>query len=277
MPPPGPETWRLRSGDVEIAADVAGPPDGAPVLLLHGAGQTRGAWAAALDEGARRGFRMIAADLRGHGESGWSPAGDYGLAQHVSDAATLLKALPRPAFLVGASMGGIISLVHAAQTPDLAGLVIVDTAPSVNMAGAERILAFMQAAPDGFASVEDAADAVAAYRPGSPRPKDTAGLMRNLRLRDGRWHWHWDPRMFQGGPPPRDSEALREAARRLTVPTLLVRGRQSDILSPEGAEDFLRLVPHAEYADIAGAGHMVAGERNDAFNGAVFSFLERHR
>ncbi len=140
-----------------------------------------------------------------------------------------------------------------------------------------RILGFMQSAPDGFASVEEAADAVAAYRPHRPRPKDTAGLRRNLRFREGRYHWHWDPRMFENGPPARDTERLRDAARSLTVPVLLVRGGHSDILSQAGADDFLRLVPHAEFADIAGADHMVAGERNDAFNDAVFSFLERRR
>ena len=63
----------------------------------------------------------------------------------------------------------------------------------------------------------------------------------------------------------------------LKVPTLLVRGRQSDVLTEEGVRDFLQLVPHADYADIAGADHMVSGDRNDAFNDAVFAFLERHR
>jgi non-heme chloroperoxidase len=101
--------------------------------------------------------------------------------------------------------------------------------------------------------------------------------MRNLRLREGRYYWHWDPRMFQQGRRPRDTDGLREAARNLKVPTLLVRGRLSDVLSQEGVDDFLQLVRHAEFADIAGADHMVAGDRNDAFNDAVFAFLERHR
>ncbi len=271
------EVRRFQSGDLEIVADVAGPPDGSPVLLLHGGGQTRGAWARAAAEGARRGFRTICADLRGHGESGWSPASDYSLAAHASDIAAVLGALSKPAFLVGASLGGSAGLSYAGQGGALAGLVLVDTAPVVETAGMMRILGFMQSAPDGFASVEEAADAVAAYRPHRPRPKDTAGLRRNLRFREGRYHWHWDPRMFENGPPARDTERLRDAARSLTVPVLLVRGGHSDILSQAGADDFLRLVPHAEFADIAGADHMVAGERNDAFNDAVFSFLERRR
>jgi pimeloyl-ACP methyl ester carboxylesterase len=274
---PSVQVVQVQSGDVRIAADVAGPADGAPVILLHGGGQTRGAWGGALAEGARRGFRMISADLRGHGESGWSPGADYSMAAHAADILAIARGLGRPPFLVGASLGGMASLSYAALRHPLAGLVMVDIAPTVNTAGTDKILAFMHSAPEGFASVDEAADAVAAYLPHRPRPKDTSGLMRNLRLRDGRYHWHWDPRMFQDGRGPRDTDGLREAARGLTVPTLLVRGRLSDVLSQEGVDDFLGLAPHAEYADIAGADHMVAGDRNDAFNDAVFAFLERHR
>ena len=271
------EVARFQSGDVEITADVAGPEDGAPVILLHGGGQTRGAWGGALAEGARRGFRMISADLRGHGESNWSPGADYSMQAHASDIAAIAAALDAAPFLVGASLGGMASLSYAALGHPLAGLVMVDIAPTVNTAGTDKILAFMHSAPEGFASVDEAADAVAAYLPHRPRPKDVSGLMKNLRLRDGRYYWHWDPRMFREGGPRRDHGDLREAARNLEVPTMLVRGRLSDVLSQEGVDDFLKLVPHAEYADIAGADHMVAGDRNDAFNEAVFAFLERRR
>ncbi|HWF00683.1 MAG TPA: alpha/beta hydrolase [Caulobacteraceae bacterium] len=269
---------RFVSGDIEIVADTAGPADGAPVILLHGGGQTRGAWGGALAEGARRGFLMLSADLRGHGESGWSASLDYGLAAHARDIGAIAAGLARPPFLVGASMGGMAGLAYAASGAPLGGLVLVDIAPSANPAGVARIMAFMHGAPEGFASVEEAADAVAAYLPHRPRPKDTSGLMKNLRLRDGRYHWHWDPRMFQpGAREARHDVDLREAARGLTAPTLLVRGRLSDVLSQAGADDFLRLVPHAQFADIAGADHMVAGDRNDAFNEAVFAWLEAQR
>ena len=269
---------RFAGQGLEIVADEAGVVGAPPVILLHGGGQTRAAWGGALAEGARRGFHMISADLRGHGESGWSPDAAYGMADHASDVAAIARELDRPPFVVGASLGGMAGLAYAAAGHALAGLVLVDIAPTVNTAGTDKILAFMHSAPDGFASIDEAADSVAAYLPNRPRPKDPSGLMKNLRLReDGRYHWHWDPRMFSEGRGPRDTDGLRDAARDLKVPTLLVRGRLSEVLSQEGVDDFLSLVPHAEFADIAGADHMVAGDRNDAFNAATFDFLERHR
>jgi pimeloyl-ACP methyl ester carboxylesterase len=272
-----PQIRRFQGAGVEITADEAGPKGGTPVLLLHGGGQTRAAWGGALLEGARRGYHMLSADLRGHGETGWAGDGDYSHEAFVGDIERLVEQLGQPPVIVGASLGGLMGLSYAGRGGKLAGLVLVDVAPRVEPAGAEKIGRFMRSAPNGFASLDEAADAVSAFLPHRPRPKDTSGLMKNLRQRDdGRLHWHWDPAMFTGerrGPPNHDD--LREAARRLTVPTLLVRGRLSDILSPEGAKEFLELAPHAEFVDIAGADHMVAGDRNDAFNAAVFEFLDR--
>ena len=275
--PPQTRVRRFAGQGIEVVADEAGPAGATPVILLHGGGQTRAAWGGAVLEGARRGFHMLSADLRGHGESGWAADGDYTLGAQAADLRAIAEALGRAPFVVGASLGGMTGLAYAATGAPLAGLVLVDIAPQVNPAGTERIMAFMRGAPDGFASVDEAADAVAAYLPHRPRPKDTSGLMKNLRLRDdGRYHWHWDPKMFDGRGP-RDMEALRGAARGLTAPTLLVRGQMSEVLSQEGVDDFRTLVPHAEFADIAGADHMVAGDRNDAFNAAAFAFLEKHR
>ena len=165
------------------------------------------------------------------------------------------------------------------------GLVLVDIAHRMEGDGRDRIGQFMTAHLDGFASLDEAADAIAAYNPHRPRPKDLSGLAKNLRERDGRWYWHWDPRFVQGRFDFEDETRasmlapgrLAEAARSLRVPTLLVRGRQSDLLSEDGAREFLALVPHAEYADVSGAGHMVAGDRNEVFNGAVLGFLDRLR
>jgi pimeloyl-ACP methyl ester carboxylesterase len=156
--------------------------------------------------------------------------------------------------------------------------VLVDVATRFEETGVEKILAFMRGSPEGFATLEDAAAAVAAYQPHRPRPRDLSGLRKNLRQReDGRWYWHWDPEFLnpQGKTlrRARDPERLDAAARALDVPTLLVRGRMSDVLSMEGAEVFLELAPHTRFVDVADAHHMVAGDRNDIFTSAVAEFL----
>ncbi|MET0271772.1 MAG: alpha/beta hydrolase [Phenylobacterium sp.] len=270
---------RFEGSGVTIVGDEAGPVGGTPVIMLHGSGQTRQAWSKALAEGARRGYHMIALDMRGHGDTDWAPDADYLVSACAADLALVIEQLGcPPPVLVGASYGGMIALHYAGEARPLKGLVMVDVAPMVEPEGAARISGFMRSAPQGFANLEEAADAVASYLPHRPRPKDNSGLMKNLRLRaDGRLHWHWDPKVMNGDKSARyDLESLRAAARSLEIPVLLVRGRLSDVLSPEGVKDFLSLCPRAEHVDIQDAEHMVAGDRNDAFNAAVFDFLERH-
>ena len=172
-----------------------------------------------------------------------------------------------------------------ATTPIASALVLVDVAPQVESAGVDRIRAFMRQGLDGFPDLEAAADAIATYNPHRPRPKDLSGLTKNLRLRDdGRWYWHWDPRvhgsrgaadggidgMPRRGIPPGAARGGGAAAHRADAAR---PRRASDLLSEEGAAHMLELVPHAELVDVAGAGHMVAGDRNDRFNAAVTEFL----
>jgi pimeloyl-ACP methyl ester carboxylesterase len=183
---------------------------------------------------------------------------------------------------VGASLGGLASMLLAASPPPaVQAIVLVDVTTRPEMQGVEEVRAFMGGAGDGFSSIEEAAAAVAAYLPHRPAPKDLTGLSRNLRLRNGRYHWHWDPAFFaqMAGDPQHIGRAvtrMKRAATTLKVPTLLIRGGSSRVVTEAGAREFLNRVPHAEYADIAGAHHMVSGDANDAFNNAVFSFLE-HR
>lgn len=275
-------------GGLALRGDVYGNEGAPPVLLLHGGGQTRHAWGTTASVLADQGWRAYTMDLRGHGDSDWDPEGDYSFDAFVADVAALAGMMSEPPALVGASLGGISSLgaVAEAEPPNsiACALVLVDVAPRIEAAGVARIGAFMTQNLDGFASLEDVADAVAGYNPHRPRPGDLSGLRKNVRLRDdGRWYWHWDPQFIIGrmGSPDETRSAmvqpdrLASAARRLTVPTLLVRGRMSDLLSEEGARELLDLAPHAEMVDVAGAGHMVAGDRNDLFNDAVVSFLQR--
>jgi pimeloyl-ACP methyl ester carboxylesterase len=277
------------AGGIRIAADVAGDPRDPPVVFLHGGGQTRHSWRGTARIVADRGWRTYTVDLRGHGESAWSEAGEYGLDDFGADVEAILDDIGRPAALVGASLGGLASLLALGEHPErqALALVLVDVAPHVEQAGAARISAFMETNMErGFASLEEVADAISAYNPHRPRPADLSGLRKNVRQRaDGRWVWHWDPR-FQTQPrkenvdghmsmvPP---DRLDAAAIALRVPVLLIRGRVSDLLSEQGARDFLEIVPSAEFVDVEGAGHMVAGDRNDHFNAAILDFLDRQR
>jgi pimeloyl-ACP methyl ester carboxylesterase len=282
------ESLHGASGN-RLAADVFGDT-GRPVLLLHGGGQTRHAWRRTAVELARAGWLAYAVDQRGHGESEWVKDGAYGFQEFAADVTAVAAELERrhraPPVAIGASLGGIASLLaegnaeRAGSGPLFAAIVLVDITPRVNREGVARIQGFMrERASEGFATIADAADAVAAYLPHRPRPRSQEGLKKNLRLHpDGRWRWHWDPRVLQGGRSfaldHRILEnALIEAARAITIPALLVRGGSSELVQEAHVREFLELVPHADYIDVAEARHMVAGDSNDSFSDAVLDFV----
>jgi pimeloyl-ACP methyl ester carboxylesterase len=276
------ESAGLRGAGLRLAADVAGPEQGPKILFLHGSGQTRQSWGDALRQAGARGYRAWALDLRGHGDSDWSPDGAYSLELFAADLREVLPQIGPDAIVVGASLGGLAALLVAAAAPQLLrALVLVDITPRVELEGAKEVVAFMNSAPGGFASLEEAAAAVAAYLPHRRRPSSSEGLRRNLRLRNGRWHWHWDPAFMRMGRDAGEragregGKVLEDAARALRLPTLLIRGGRSRVVSEQGTREFLELAPHAEFVDIAGAHHMVVGDANDAFNEAVFGFAAK--
>ena len=268
-------TYTTDAG-LRLVGDAWGASDAPPVVLLHGGGQTRHAWGSTAQNLAERGWYAIALDMRGHGDSDWAPDGDYSIDAFVADLRSVLRHLrPRPV-LIGASLGGMTSLLTEGEAPQpvSTAVVLVDITPRVEPQGAARIRAFMTARPDGFASLEEAADTIAAYLPHRPRPKNLNGLSKNLRLRaNGRYYWHWDPQLLTSPTRHRDPERLLRAARALRVPTLLVRGKLSDIVSDATQAEFLAAVPHAQYVDVVGAGHTVAGDQNDTFSKGIMDFL----
>lgn len=270
---------RFTAADgIRLAAESWGDPAGPPVILLHGGGQTRHSWQGTAQRLAGSGWQVLAADQRGHGDSDWTTDGQYSLDDYVDDLRGIVASLARPPVLVGASLGGLVGLLGEGerQAEFLRALVLVDIVPRIEQRGESNVRHFMAGNPRGFATIEEAADAVASYLPHRPRPDDVSGLERNLRLKDGRYYWHWDGRMMQSfarGAAVR--ERLDAAARALTLPTLLVRGQISDVVSPQGAREFLRTVPHARFVEVPGAGHMVAGDSNDVFTEAVLAFLRR--
>jgi non-heme chloroperoxidase len=264
---------------LRLVAEVRGDPDAWPVLLLHGGGQTRHAWGSTAEKVASEGWRTVALDLRGHGDSEWAPHGDYSFTAFGGDCIAVVDQLGRPPVLVGASLGGMSALI-AEGTSDRtvsSGLVLVDITPKTNMDGIQRIKTFMESGLDGFDSLEDAAKAIAGYTPQRARPVNPAGLMKVLRERDGRWYWHWDPALIGQGRtevvPDTLAGLLDVAMSNIHVPTLLVRGLLSDVVTQEGVDHFLAAIPGATVVDVDGAAHMIAGDRNDAFSDAVVAFL----
>ncbi len=263
---------------LNLAADAYGNDTDKPVLLAHGGGQTRHAWGGTAAALAAAGRYAVSLDLRGHGDSDWAPDGNYLLEKFASDVTYVADRLDTPV-MVGASLGGLSAMVAGAADPcPFSAIVLVDIAPHIEIRGSDRVLDFMRdKLEDGFGTVEEAADAVAAYLPERPRPTDLKGLQKNLRKRDdGRWRWHWDPRFVSGDrkvDSARNPERLAAAVAEITCPMLLVRGRMSDVISEESVRKFRALQPKARFADIARAGHMVAGDANDVFTDAVLDFL----
>ncbi len=270
-----------------IAGDVyRGARDtGAPVLLVHGGGQTRYSWAATAERLADDGMTAIVIDQRGHGDSDWVEGGFYRFRDYADDIAAVAHAIRRSDGMrpvaIGASLGGIAStLAQGGQSDLLRALVLVDIVPRMDPEGVGRITGFMaERMEEGFASIEEAAEAVAAYLPNRKRPRSTEGLRKNLRLHsDGRYRWHWDPRFLSGensvgSTAEADMMRMEEVAGGLRLPVMLVRGGSSELVSEESARHFMELVPHARFCDVSGAGHMVAGDRNDIFADAAVGFI----
>ena len=190
--------------------------------------------------------------------------------------------LDGPPALIGASLGGIAGmLAEAVLAPGtFSSLTLVDIIPRSDPAGVAKIMGFMGAHLEhGFHSLEAAADSIAAYLPHRPRPKDLSGLRKNLRHgADGRYRWHWDPKFVSGvrqSGPDNHGEDLEARCRNIDIPIHLIRGRMSELVSLDAALAFVATLKHGVFTDVANAGHMVAGDRNDMFLEAVVGFLDR--
>jgi pimeloyl-ACP methyl ester carboxylesterase len=265
---------------INLVADARGDPEAWPVLFLHGGGQTRHAWGKSAELIAARGWRTISLDQRGHGESDWAKNGDYSFTAFCADCIAVVDQLEKPPVLVGASLGGMAAML-AEGTSDRevsSGLVLVDIAPQSNPEGIKRIGDFMRSGIDGFESLEGAAAAIAAYTPQRKRETNPEGLLKVLRERDGRWYWHWDPRVIQQDRTEvvatRLLGLLDVAMSNIIVPTLLVRGELSDVVTQAGIDLMVSRLPDITVAEVAGAAHMIAGDQNDQFTNAVNVFLD---
>lgn len=273
-------TYEMDDG-VRLVGETFGPDDAPPVVLAHGGGQTRYAWTRVARRLGAAGWHAVALDLRGHGESDWDAAGDYTIPRFGRDLDHVARQFARPPVIVGASLGGNAGLLVAGQGDDAPcrGLVLVDITPKIDEKGVDKIIGFMgRHLEDGFASYDEAAEAIAGYTDRGARRSNRDSLRRYLRERpDGRLRWHWDPQFIVGRKSsrmaPESLGQLEGALAAATVPILLVRGSNSDLVNDASVAEFLRIAPEAQFRDVTGAGHMIVGDRNDVFAETLDDFL----
>ncbi len=250
----------------------------APVVVgLHGGGQTAYMWEELGSALADR-YHVLAPDLPWHGDS--DPIDDMGRQALAATVPPLLDefGLERVA-LVGASLGGLVSLTLAAARPELAAAVaLIDIGHRLEDEGVDRIVAFMTK-HESFASLEEAAGEIVEYLP-HRREVRRESLHRNLRQRaDGRWEWKhsYGRRMRELGAPSGSWRklvaGLDDEAAGITCPVLVLRGAASDVLSSEGAEEIVALIPDSRLATIGSAGHHAAGDNPESTVGLVSAFL----
>ena len=245
-------------------------------LFLHGGGLTAHTWDVVCDE-LRDRVRPLALDLRGHGDSEWSPDGRYALDAHVADLENVVGELGvRDFVLVGMSLGGLVALAYAGRHPrTLAALVLVDSGPE--MRRSERLRDFMAADAEAD-SFEEFVDRAAAFNPLRDREHLRRSLQHALRRTpDGKWTWKYDRRILERGTEdvlPR-VQALWEAAGTVDRPALVIRGGKSEIFLDEDAAKLARAL-RGEWLRIEGAGHTVQGDRPYDTAKALRAFLDGH-
>lgn len=277
-------TFHGRDG-LRLVGDRRGSASAPPVLLLHGSGQSRYSWSAAATALAAGGWQTVTLDLRGHGASGRAAGGAYRLDDFTHDVMAVVEALAAPPVLIGASMGGSLALLATAELGPgrVRGIVLADSTHRSDDAGQADLTAFARGAAEGYRTPEDACRALASLQLGSSDPPHPDRVRPLLQEADGRFWWPWDPgfaRLWaEVGDEDRAANAasILEAAQRVDSPMLLVRGGASRVVTEEIAAEFRAAVPSVQYRELAGVGHMLTGDDNDAFIEAIEPFLAELR
>jgi len=271
------EALRIAGADgLTLAAEAYGAAEAPPILFLHGGGQSRSAWRGAAQAIAGEGYRTLTIDIRGHGESDWSPDGEYGFDRYVADLRAIIDWLGRPAILVGASLGGHIATVAAARLPKhIAALALADVTPWLDEENSDDIRAAMRRSALGFDTLAEAAASVNALR-GAPDGSDGERLRRHMREGDdGLFYWRWDVRFLNDEFVRHGGEGgmFAAAVAALAVPVLLMHAEHSNIVDEAQVARFREVLPTLAYEKIPGVGHMVAGDDNAPYLPALRRFL----
>ena len=248
-----------------------------PILFLHGGALTAHTWdlccLALRDE-----FHCLALDQRGHGDSDWAPDTDYSIDAQREDIRGFADQLGLDRFvLVGQSMGAINGLAFAAAHPErLSALVMIDAGPEVRRRGSSRIREFVNggAKPE---TLEEIIERALAFNPRRDPQILRRSLMHNLRRQpDGSWSWKYDRRRFQqmgGDRHAAERRGLADGLVRVTCPTLVVRGAESDVFHQEDAEHLAKSLPNGRQITIGQAGHTVQGDNPKDLVAALRDFL----
>ena len=248
-----------------------------PIVFLHGGGLNAHTWDL-VSLALRTGYHCIALDLRGHGDSEWSPTTDYRLEAHSADVEALVRHLGLKEYvLVGMSLGGLTAMQYASEhASELAGLVIIDIGPEFRPEGSKKIRDFL-AAPAEYDSVDDYVKIAKAFNPLRDEELLRRSLLHNLRqTHRGKWVWKWDPRprvQFDVEAMMRRNAALWATVDRITCPTFVVRGEQSEVFLEADAEKLTARLPSARWLTVAKAGHTVQGDNPAGLIDALRAFL----
>jgi len=273
-----PDDWVLDANGVRIHALDWGNPDRPPIIFLHGFAQQAHSWDfVAL--GIRDLCHVVSLDLRGHGDSGWPDALDYRISDYARDLEAVVATLKQKPIVCGLSLGGRVATAFASESSDrLRGLVIVDVGPEIARAGRDRIREFVESRQQ-FESFDELVAYTMQYTRRRRTIEQVRGSLRNAarELPDGTWTWKYDPRLRGKRPDdPSNTESMMwTALGKISCPTLLVRGGESDILSDEVARKMHAAMPGSQLAIVDGAGHLVPGDRPAAFVSVLRPFVQR--
>jgi len=256
-----PESKRIMIGGLELHSLDWGNASAPALVCVHGYTSS----ADAFNGFARRfrdRFHIVALDVRGHGESAWSPSGEYTYRDQAGDLAAFVDRLGLGEFiLLGTSMGGIIAMTYAMENGQrLRALVLNDIGPEAEQ-GSQRITRMVGGRPDAFAT-SDAALAyrrevspIVAARDAADQRELALGVLRQRP--DGEWGWKMDPayisQRVERGAPVRPN--LWPTLAGLACPTLVVWGTESDVLSEAQARRMVETLPNGELLAIPGVGH----------------------
>lgn len=265
-------------GGVRIAGDAFGSPDDPAVVLIPSGGQSRAFWHGSAQALADAGRYAICVDLRGHGDSDHASDGRYDLDGYVGDLKAILSALPSRAVVVGAGMGAIVAMATAGEcAPQLvSGLALIDATIWFDPALADRMGDALVLRTATFDSVDAILDAIAQLHPDEPRPvASDRVLAAYAQGEDGHYRWRGDPRALSGQNAVAMQERLAAAVANIAAPATLIRGSLNDAIPLEAAQRLQAMIPDAEIAEIEGAGHYAATDREEAFNAVLLDFIER--